>query len=166
MKTAEDFIKSKNTSLTNTNIRDINNFSGNYLIYLLEEYRKEILDEIETSKNDNIAQAVLLVLAQIKHNEECGKDNKFTISEVTDIIKRYILSPVDDVKLSHCPECGYATINGHIRGCQFYKEKLTEIYYNDEKTSPDSNYIIDQDDEEWHEIHDEINEARRNGEIE
>lgn len=24
----------------------------------------------------------------------------------------------EEVKLSHCPECGYATHNGHIRGCQ------------------------------------------------
>jgi hypothetical protein len=53
------------------------------------------------------------------------------------------------VSKDNCPECGY--YKGHIRGCQKAVRDVT-----DEEI----------EEEEYHEIHDDINEARRTGEIE
>lgn len=36
----------------------------------------------------NIREIAELILLQVNHNRECGKDDKFTIDEIVDIIKR------------------------------------------------------------------------------
>jgi len=61
--------------------------------------------------------------------------------------------PKEEPNLSHCPECGYATSNGHIRGCQFYPKGedignaifhvLNEYAYNDENSAGNKISIID-----------------------
>lgn len=33
-----------------------------------------------------------LILTQVKHNQECGKDDKFTLEEIEDIITRRVIN--------------------------------------------------------------------------
>jgi hypothetical protein len=79
-------------------------FNGVAYFNLLYAKVKELESELETLESqpeqpreqekdveNEVAKTVLLVLAQIKHNEECGKNNKFTVDEVTAIIKRHLL---------------------------------------------------------------------------
>lgn len=40
---------------------------------------------------ENLKEVARLILLQVDHNRECGKDDKFTLEEITDIIDRRVV---------------------------------------------------------------------------
>lgn len=43
----------------------------------------------------NLQEISQLILLQVQHNNECGKDDKFTIEEITNIIQRRIINVLE-----------------------------------------------------------------------
>jgi len=57
------------------------------------------------------------------------RDDYSTESAINDIHNQFRSQAIED----HCPECGYATNNGHVRGCQKDKEqKLINHFYEED----------------------------------
>ena len=42
-------------------------------------------------KEMNLKETSRLILMQVQHNADCGKDDKFTIEEIEDIVKRRVI---------------------------------------------------------------------------
>lgn len=62
-----------------------------------------------TEKNKmDLKEIASLILLQVQHNAECGKDDKFTIEEIADIMDRRVLKP------NHCEECSTSLDSGTV----------------------------------------------------
>lgn len=64
---------------------------------------------------ENIKETARLILLQVDHNRECGKDDKFTIEEIADIINRRVMTNTNTCthsetsswgRLVTCMQCG------------------------------------------------------------
>ena len=82
---------------------------------------------------EDLQEVARLILLQVDHNRECGKDDKFTKDEIADIINRRVFKKLNEPAVINneaeassegvavcCDTCKY--VNGfrcnHVQGCE------------------------------------------------
>ena len=70
---------------------------------------------------EDLQEVARLILLQVDHNRECGKDDKFTKDEIADIINRRVVKKLNEPAVSKCDSIEReATVCTHPREHRAY----------------------------------------------